>query len=316
MAVELIENPEELEGSKYDQDWFNKEYVECFVNLDEPIERPETVLSIGEYHYKNETYPTPVMTAGEFSVISAPSKSKKSFLKSQFVAAYIGGKATNHFESIKGHRNEDYFIIDCDTEQSKFYAANTFKRVTKINGQAYKNYLPFKMRHLTAEQRVAFIDNLLNSKDFKGKVKLLFIDGIADLIEDSNDLILSNYIAQKVMTWTDKYNIHVCVIIHNAYNTIKPTGHLGSAVVKKAESVILLEPTDETKKVIQVRHLYSRGRAFESFYFTIKDFDALPYECDEHGNIRGESEFVTPPIKPISPGDAFGDPDDDNDVPF
>lgn len=312
--IEPIETPEELEGSKYDKDWFNREYVECFVNLEEEVERPETVISIGEYEYSGKLYPVPVMTAGEFSVISAPSKSKKSFLKSQFVAAYIGGKSNEHFENIKGHRKEDYFIIDCDTEQSKFYAANTFKRVTKINGQAYKNYMPFKMRHLTSEQRVAFIDNLLKSEQFQDKVKLLFIDGIADLIEDSNDLILSNYIAQKVMTWTDKYNIHVCVIIHNAYNTIKPTGHLGSAVVKKAESVILLEPTEETKKVIKVRHLYSRGRSFEEFYFTIKDYDALPYECDEHGNIKTEEGYTLPPVKPISPGEAFGD--NDKDVPF
>lgn len=309
--IEPMEIPEELEASKYDLDWFNREYVECFIDLDEKIERPETLVSIGEYQYKGTSYPTPVMTAGEFSVISAPSKSKKSFLKSQIVASYIGGKSNQHFDNIKGHRKEDHYVIDCDTEQSKFYAANTFKRVEKISGESYKYYTPFKMRHLTAEERVAFIDNLLQSKEFKGKVKLLFIDGIADLIEDSNDLILSNYIAQKVMTWTDKYNIHVCVIIHNAYNTIKPTGHLGSAVVKKAESVILLQPTDETKKVILVKHLYSRGRAFEEFHFTIKEYDALPYLCDELGNIG--AEYVPKPITPGTPAAAFGD---NKDVPF
>ncbi len=124
---------------------------------------------------------------------------------------------------------------------------------------------------------------------------------------------MSNFIAQKLLTWTDVYNIHICIIIHNAYNTLKPTGHLGSAVVKKAESVILLEPTDETKEIIKVRHLYSRGRAFEDFYFKIRNHDALPYLCDDMGIIQNiKEEFKEEkPLPTIDPKDAFDDP-----VPF
>lgn len=309
-----IDNEDE---NLYGKDWFNSEYLECFVDLDEKIDRPETIISIGEHKYKDKFYPTPVMTAGEFSCISAPSKSKKSFFKSQLASAYIGGKAVEHFENIKGHRPTDNIVLDCDTEQSKYYAQRTFERTRKITGDKYDNYIPLKMRHLTADQRVAFIDHLLESERFKNKVKLVFIDGVADLIEDSNDLVMSNYIAQKLLTWTDKYNIHICIVIHNAYNTIKPTGHLGSAVVKKAESVILLEPTDETKKVIKVRHLYSRGREFQEFYFTINDNDSLPYQCDEVGNIGQVTldDYKPEAPKGISPNEAFGD-EDDNDVPF
>jgi hypothetical protein len=312
--IDIESNEQEL----YGKDWFNAEYLECLVDLDEELSRPETIISIGEHSYKDKTYPTPVMTAGEFSCITAPSKSKKSFFKSQLASAYIGGKASEHFENIKGHRDKDSIILDCDTEQSKYYAQRTFERTRKITGDKYENYIPLKMRHLTAEQRVSFIDHLLQSERFKGKVKLVFIDGVADLIEDSNDLVMSNYIAQKLLTWTDQYNIHICVIIHNAYNTVKPTGHLGSAVVKKAESVILLEPTDESKKVIKVRHLYSRGREFEEFYFTINDNDALPYQCDEVGTIGQITLDDYQPAKPkgINPSEAFDPPEDDNDVPF
>jgi len=313
--IETIASPEDLNVSKYDKDWYNNQYVECFVDLDKPVPRPETIISIGTHEYKGNSYPTPVMTAGEFSVISAPSKSKKSFLKSQIAASYIGGKSNVHFENIKGHRNKENVIIDCDTEQGKFHAQNTFKRVEKIAGNSYKNYIPLKMRHLNAEARVAFIDNLLEDEKFRDKVKLVFIDGVADLIEDSNDLVMSNYIAQKLLTWTDVYNIHICIIIHNAYNTIKPTGHLGSAVVKKAESVILLEPTDETKEVIKVKHLYSRGRAFEEFFFKIRNEDSLPYLCDEMGFIPNIKEDFKPekPLPFVNPKEAFEDFDE---VPF
>jgi hypothetical protein len=271
----------------FDENWFKSQYVESLVDLKDKVKEPETVISIDHYYYKGVQYPNPVMTAGEFSVISAPSKSKKSFFKTFLSGAYIGGNAVEYFDNIRGHRDSDYAIIDCDTEQSKYYAHRTFKRVEEITGSEYEFYYPFKMRHMSPEERVAFIDGALKSNLLKAKVKLIFIDGVADLIEDSNDLVMSNQIAQKLLQWTDLYDVHVCVVIHNAYNTLKPTGHLGSVVVKKAETVMLLEPEDEEKRVIKVTHRYSRGRSFYPFYFTINPEDSLPYKCTESGDIKG-----------------------------
>lgn len=283
--IEEITSRDELKKIQYGEDWLQDEFKNCFVDLSQKVERPETLISIGEHQFGQHVYPTPVMTAGEFSVIAGMSKSKKSFLKSFFAAAYIGGNSNRYFTNIKGHRNHDDIIIDCDTEQSKYYSQFTFQRVFRIVGGKYENYIPFKMRHLNPEQRVAFIDGILNKREYKGKVKLVFIDGIADLIEDSNDLVMSNYIAGKLLEWTDKMNIHVNVIIHNAYGTPKPTGHLGSAVVKKAETVISLTPEDDEKRVIKVESLYSRGISFEPFWFRINK-DSLPEECTETGNVE------------------------------
>lgn len=277
--INKIEIGEEVQ--RYDRDWFSKEYANCIVDLERSVPRPETIISIGEHGYAGKTYPTSVMTAGEFSVISAPSKSKKSFFKSQLCGSYIGGNSNKYFENIKGHRDQEWEVIDCDTEQSKYYSQRAFKRVERIVGGKYKGYKPFKMRHLNPEQRVSFIDHLL--EDNYKKVKLLFIDGIADLIEDTNDLVMSNYIAGKLLKWTDIYNIHVCIIIHNAYGTSKPTGHLGSTVVKKAETVFQLEP-DENNDIVKVKCQYSRGVNFEPFHFKIRNSKALIYQCDEYGN--------------------------------
>ena len=269
------------EVEKYGNEWFASQYDRCFVDTKISVEKPETIISIGKHQYKGNWYDTPVMTAGEFSVISAPSKSKKTFFKSQLCASYIGGNANNFFRNIKGHRKEDEIIIDCDTEQSKYYAHRTFSRIEKIVGAPYSGYLPFKMRHLNPEERIAFIDKIIDRH--KGEVKLVFIDGIADLIEDTNDLVMSNYIAGKLLKWTDTYGIHICTIIHNAYGVKKPTGHLGSAVVKKAETLFQLIPS-ETTDIIEVNHQYSRGFPFETFYFRVNNDNALIYECDVNGN--------------------------------
>jgi len=44
---------------------------ECHVDLSEEMQRPEILLSIGTHEYKGNSYPTPIMTSGEFSAIIA-----------------------------------------------------------------------------------------------------------------------------------------------------------------------------------------------------------------------------------------------------
>lgn len=259
---------------------FEKEFESCFVDLSVEIERPETLISIGEHKYKGNYYPTSVMTAGEFSAIVATSKSKKTFLKSAFAGCYIGGKANELFPNIKSHRDKDYTILDFDTEQGKFYTQRTFRRPHEIAGYTYENYKGFATRHLSTKKRVLLIDECLKRQDgfCNEKVKLLFIDGIADLVENTNDLVMSSEIADYLLRWTFEYNIHICVVIHKSAVTNKPLGHMGTYVLKKAESVIDLERQDGG--IIKVTNPYSRGYSFDEFNFDINE-NALPYFIDD-----------------------------------
>jgi hypothetical protein len=258
---------------------FNKAYNSCFVDLSEELPRPEILISIGQHEYKGNYYPTPAWTAGEFSAIIATSKSKKTFLKSALCGCYIGGKAVNYFPNIKTHRDKDYVILDFDTEQGKYYTQRTFRRPHEMVGETYENYKGFATRHLPTRHRVRLIDEtLLKQKElFKEDVKLVFIDGIADLVENTNDLVMSSEIADYLLRWTFEYNIHICVVIHKSGLTGKPLGHMGTYVLKKAETVIDLERVDGG--VIRVTNPYSRGYQFDEFSFDI-DKDALPYLTD------------------------------------
>lgn len=259
---------------------FKKVFDSCFVDLSVEIERPEILLSIGEHQYKNNMYPTAVMTAGEFSAIVATSKSKKTFLKSAFCGCYIGGNSNTYFPNIRSHRDKDYSILDFDTEQGKFYTQRTFRRPHELVGSTYDNFKGFACRHLPTKERVLLIDNCLKKQlEFcKEPVKLVFIDGIADLVENTNDLVMSSEIADYLLRWTYEYNIHICVVIHKSGLTNKPLGHMGTYVLKKAESVIDLEREDDG--VIKVTNPYSRGYSFNEFRFNINK-DALPFLVDD-----------------------------------
>lgn len=259
---------------------FSKIENECYVDLSKPIERPEILLSIGEHEYKGKFYDTPIMTSGEFSAIVATSKSKKTFLKSGFLACYIGGEATILFPNIKTHRKEDFMILDFDTEQGKFYTHRTFKRVSEISGGNYQFYKGYATRHLSSRQRLLFIDYCLkNQKDlYKVPVKLVSIDGIADLVENTNDLVMSKEASDYIMKWTYDYNIHITTIIHKSLSTGKPLGHLGTYVLKKAETVIELDVQEDYS--VKVTNPYSRGYRFDEFSFDINK-NALPFLVEE-----------------------------------
>jgi len=250
----------------------------CFVDLSEEIKHPETLLSIGQHEYKGSYYPTPIMTAGEFSAIIATSKSKKTFLKSAFLASYIGGGTSTLFPNIKSHRDKDYTILDFDTEQGKYYTQRTFRRVIEMVGGNYDSYIGYATRHLTSNERLLLIDHCLkNQNKYKHPIKLVSIDGVADLVENTNDIVMSKEASDYIMKWTYEYNIHVTTIIHKSPITNKPLGHLGTYVLKKAETVIDLEIQSDNS--IKVSNPYSRGYRFDDFAFDINK-DALPYLLD------------------------------------
>lgn len=252
---------------------------ECYVDLSEELTKPEILLSIGEHEYKGDYYPTSIMTAGEFSAIVATSKSKKTFLKSAMLGCYIGGESNILFPNIKSHRKEDFTVLDFDTEQGKYYTQRTFRRVAEMVGQNYEHYKGYATRHLSSSERLNLIDYCLKNQNtlYKKPIKLISIDGIADLVENTNDIVMSKEASDYILKWTHDFNIHITTIIHKSGQTGKPLGHLGTYVLKKAETVIDLEVNED--KSIKVTNPYSRGYRFDDFEFDINK-DALPYLID------------------------------------
>lgn len=264
----LQDTPVEFNYSQLEND--------CFVDLSLEMPKPEILLSIGQHEYKGNFYDTPILTAGEFSAIVAESKAKKSFLKSGLIGCYIGGNASTLFPNIKSHRDNEYQILDFDTEQGKFYTQRTFRRVQDICGAVYPHYKGYATRSLSSPERLGLIDYCLKNQKtlYKKEVKLIAIDGIADLVENTNDIVMSKQASDYILKWTNDYNIHIIAIIHKAASTGKPLGHLGTYVLKKAETVINLDVNED--RSVTVTNPYSRGYHFESFAFDINK-NGLPY---------------------------------------
>jgi len=193
-------------GDSTEQEFdYNKIHDRCLVDLSLDMMLPPTALSIGEHTYKGELYVNNTFTYGEFSAIVAGSKNKKTFFKSALIASFIGGNAIDFFPNFKSNRGEEEcYIIDIDTEQGAFYAQRAFRRVADMVGDPYVNYLPFGVEDLEPHEIIQFIDGLFNDPKYKGKIRWLSIDGIADLLVNSNDIVESKAVATKL-----KYCLHI-----------------------------------------------------------------------------------------------------------
>lgn len=248
---------------------YDKILQNTFIDVEKELAPQPTCLSYG---YKFNEH-CPIVTYGNFCAIVGASKSYKSFLKAGFIAGYIGGNSTEYFPEIKGHDIKDKFIVDFDTEQSDYHVHKAAKRVVTMVGSNYNYYKPFALRSLTPNERMEFIEWVFNESDLKGKIGLCSIDGVADLVSDVNNLEQSNICVNKLMALTKDNNCGMITVIHRNYESDKPTGHLGSATLKKSETVLFV---DKQESIAKVTAKYSRNIPIDEFSFTIEE--GLPKE--------------------------------------
>jgi hypothetical protein len=278
----MIEIPQIILDQEQPQLDFAKLKNDLFINIEEELEHPPIALSIGTHKYKGGTYPTQFGSYGDFSCIVGASKSKKTFLKSLLIASYIGGNAYRYAPNIKGHDNKDKLVLEFDTEQSKYHCQKVFRRVAEIVGKNPDCYKPFSLRQLSVKERLQFIEYIFMESEYRNDIGLASIDGVADLVTHVNDEEQSYAVAQKLLEWSSKTNSHIITVLHRNFASNKPTGHLGSAVLKKAETVVFIDKDDD---LVQAVPEYTRNIAFDDFKYGV-DQDWLPFVVTDEINIK------------------------------
>lgn len=253
---------------------FNSMYKDALIDAAEEIKPQPIAISIGHTNYKGTNYPTPFGSYGDFSCIVGASKSKKTFFKSMIEASYIGGNSNLYCPSIKGHDTKDKFVVSFDTEQSTFHTQRVQRRVLEMVGENYNRYKTFSLRQYSPKERFDFIDWIVFESDMRDKIGLMSIDGYVDLVTDFNSLEQASGLTEKLLQWTAKGMMHCTGILHKNFGTAKPVGHVGSSVLKKAETVVFINTEDD---ITLAKCEYSRNIAFDDITFKIGN-DWLPRE--------------------------------------
>jgi len=251
------------------------EYIEqdCSVDITKKIPYPPVALSYGEKLIKTNKedilVPIALGTFGNLSVITAPPKTMKTFFVSLLASAFLSG--TNIYGGkIKGHRKNGH-LIHIDTEQGQWHASKVFRRPLDMDSNIEQDkYHTFALRTVGFKERLEFIEYYLNEKI--NSPSLVIIDGVADLLADVNNISESNKLVSDLMRISAQKNCHIINVIHQNYGSAKlGTGHLGSALEKKAETVIQLEANTVNKNWVTVKCGRSRGYCFETFSFEVNE---------------------------------------------
>ncbi len=256
-------------------------------NLIESESPADKILRISEHKYWLEFHdPIPCIevevneqktafgTVGNISVIKGPPKSRKTTFVSIILAAAIKNGCIQN--TIRCNLPEDKRkIVVFDTEQGESHVNKVIKRAFAIAGisndelKAYSEILFVHcLRPYSSDERVLAIERFVETHPGIG---LVIIDGIRDLILDTNSIEQSAIAVQHLMRWSFEKQLHILTVIHVNKGDKNATGHLGGELTKKGETVAEVSRDKKFKNISLVKPTECRGMEFADLAFSIDD---------------------------------------------
>lgn len=207
---------------------------------------------------------------GDIIAIKAKSKNGKTFLSSLFAAIILGAEIP-FFSACKKRAKVMYF----DTEQNPINTYMVVKRIYTLCGWKGKDnnrFKAFNLRGVELRERMDIITRHIEEY----KPTAVFVDGIADLVNNFNDIEESNDAIQKMMRISAINRCAIFVIIHTNKgkddNSMK--GHLGTIAWQKCSDVFNIEKrNDDTFFVTETD---CRNKPISDFSFKINE-EGMPF---------------------------------------
>jgi hypothetical protein len=274
MSKESFKNLIESELNKSTNE-LSKKLESCRIDILEIIPPPEIAWEIRDDDSEEFNI---LGTHGNFSLVKGKAKSKKSFFINMAIAAAVGkGLLQNKLRSpLKDGFNQ---VLYFDTEQSKYHVQRAVKRIcTQIGVGVPSNLNTYGLRKSSPSERLKLVEYAIENTPNLGFV---VIDGIRDLITSINDEAEASNIASKLLKWTEEYNIHMVVVLHENPGSDKARGHIGTELMNKAETVIALQVDKYDGSISIVSAGFCRNKSFKPFAFTITD-EGLPEIIEDY----------------------------------
>jgi hypothetical protein len=199
----------------------------------------------------------PVLTVCNIATCQGGEKSGKSHVAANIARAVLG------LPSALGITSEDRGAVAyVDAEQSTY-------DFWELLNRSIGDHPDFHAWETTGDAPAAIKKQVADICRSIDKLKLLIIDGYADLVTDVNDPAESNELVAWLMRLARKHQIAILGIIHlNPGAESKTRGHLGSQLTRKCESTIQVDLDGETRILYTARARHrpivkSQGLRFE-----------------------------------------------------
>ena len=217
-------------------------------------------------------YGSIIASEGNISAIVGAAKSKKTFLCSALVGAMLRNDAKRPF----GVEPSRSLVLWVDTEQSKLHSQRVIQRILRIAGldpHSDSEWLQsLTLREIEPNERFDVLRNAIACYH----PRLVVVDGISDLMYNSNSIEESDAVVGEFMALSTNYNCHIMSVLHTNPNSDKARGHIGSTLQRKVETMIYVRKVGDCSVV---EPQFCRNEEFTPFAFAIDD-DGLPEECD------------------------------------
>ena len=227
-------------------------------------------------------YGSIIASEGNISAIVGAAKSKKTFLCTALVGALLRPSGTAAF----GITPSQSLVLWVDTEQSASHTQRVIKRIHRMAGRdenkPYDMLKTLTLREIEPKERF----NILRDAIAYYKPRLVVVDGISDLMYNSNCIEESDAVVGELMALSTEYNCHIMSVLHTNPNSDKARGHIGSTLQRKVETMIYVRKVGE-RSVVEPQ--YCRNEEFAPFAFRVTE-EGMPEECEmPNEQIEGES---------------------------
>lgn len=224
-----------------------------WLDLTADIPEPQPLLKQGDIN---------ICTRGNFSCITGPAKSRKTYLISAMVGAFL---CDDEFIGLAGTSDAGR-VLYIDTEQSLPHVQRVIHRIHRIAGfDSQRNHEHLRvlcLRELPPKERIGAVTEAMR----RTKPDFCVIDGVGDLMDDTNSNTEAVSIATLLLQLTTQYDCHILTAIHTNPGSDKARGHIGSEIMRKAETVISVKKDGDVSRVTAT---YCRDVEFLEFAFMI-----------------------------------------------
>jgi hypothetical protein len=233
-----------------DTDTFWEEISKEIVNQDSVVPAEPPVI-----YMKDQLF----LTEGNLAGVAGVQKTGKSALANAIISKLINPDIPD-FPAIRVTPHKGKGVILVDTEQSRAKLKHNvvgwqLKRAK--TAKLPENFINVSFRSFTIAQSRDYLAQLMKVvSDKHGGLHLVVIDGGADFVTTVNNLEEVTAFMKLLSELCTIYECAILLNIHTNPSSVhtgdhKPTGHLGSALLKKCESVILIN-TDQYNKAFSV----------------------------------------------------------------
>lgn len=231
-----------------------------------------------------------------FGLNGKPIFTKKSI--STLIGRAKSGKTTVTAWVVSQLINQGLSVAWFDTEQGLYYGSRTQYWVLNIAGLEISDNLSFyDLKIHNAPTRAEIIEEILKDSN----PDLVVIDGSRDLVFDINSPEESTIISGNFMRWAEIYDCHIMTVLHTNKGSDHARGHLGTELINKSESVIMVTLNKDENNRIECTPEFTRSEPFSPFAFD-RDDRGIPHIIEDFESITVSNNIKKQPsLMPADP---------------